>query len=198
MPNKHVAVRMPNKGGSVMKPAITIALASTVAAGLLVACSTAPSTKEGRDELLQNAMAERQAWNTLDPGMEAFAKKAYGFAFFPEVTKGGLVIGGAYGRGVVYEQGQHIGYADLTQGSFGLQAGGQTYNELIVLEDKAAMDRFKQSAFELGANTSVVIAQTGAAQSARFVNGVVVFVRPTAGAMAEAALAGQQITYVGK
>src|SRR5215510_13984323 len=175
-----------------------VVAALVVATGLLVSCSTAPTTSTEKDELTRKAMAERQEWNKLDPGIEALAKRSHGFAFFPEISKGGLVFGGAYGRGLVYEQGQHIGYADLTQGSFGLQAGGQTYSELIVLEDKAAMDRFKQSAFELGANTSVVIAQTGAAQSTRFVNGVVVFVRPTAGAMAEAALAGQQIMYVGK
>jgi lipid-binding SYLF domain-containing protein len=108
------------------------------------------------------------------------------------------VLGGAYGRRVVYEQGQHIGYADLTQASLGLQAGGQTYSELIVFENKTTMDRFKQKQLDFGANTSAVVANTGAAATARFVDGIVVFVRPTAGVMAEAALGGQQITYVPK
>ena len=120
--------------------------------GLLVGCSTAPPTTETKDELFKKAAAERQEWNKLDPQMEAFARKGYGFAFFPEVTKGGLGIGGAWGRGVVYEQGQHVGYADITAGSLGLQAGGQTYGELIVFENKAAMDRFKQNQFDFGAN----------------------------------------------
>jgi lipid-binding SYLF domain-containing protein len=122
-------------------------------------------------------------------------KKSHGFALFPGVTKGGLVIGGGYGHGVVYERGQHIGYADLTLGSFGLQAGGQTYSELIVFENQAAMDQFKQNKLDFGANASAVIVKTGTAANVRFVDGVAVLVRPTAGGMAEAALAGQRVTY---
>ena len=179
-------------------PTFTVVAAIVAGTGLLISCTTAPTTTTERDELSRKAMTERQEWNKLDPGVEALAKKSQGFAFFPEITKGGLVVGGAYGRGVVYEQGQLIGYADVTQGSFGLQAGGQTYSELIVFENKVAMERFKQNKIEFGANASAVIAKTGAAANARFVDGVAVFVRPTAGAMAEAALGGQRVTYVPK
>ena len=167
-----------------------------LATGLLVSCSTAPATKAEKDKIFKDGAASRQAWNKVDPGVEAFAKKGFGYALFPEIAKGGVGIGAAYGRGVVYEQGQHIGYADLTEGSLGLQLGGQTYSEMIVFENKAAMDRFKANQFNFGANASAVIAQTGTAASAQFVDGVAVFVRPITGAMAEAALGGQKITYV--
>jgi lipid-binding SYLF domain-containing protein len=166
--------------------------------GLLVGCSTAPTTPTARDELTHKAVAERDEWNRIDPGLEALAKKSEGYAFFPEITKGGLGVGGAYGRGVVFEQNQPIGYADVTQGSVGLQAGGQTYSELIVFENKAAMERFKKNQFEFGANASAILAKNGAAANARFVDGVAIFVRPVAGAMAEAAIAGQRVTYVAK
>ncbi len=99
---------------------ISIAHAVTAVAlvtGLLVACSTTPPTPEARDELFQRAEAEREEWKKVDPDMEAFVRKQHGFVFFPEITKAGVGFGGGYGRGVVYEQGQHIGYADLTQGS---------------------------------------------------------------------------------
>jgi lipid-binding SYLF domain-containing protein len=172
----------------------TVALAT----GLLFGCSTTPPTSQAKDELFRKAATERQEWNKLDPQMEAFARKGYGYALFPEVTKGGAGIGGGYGRGVVYEQGQHVGYADITQGSLGLQLGGQTYSELIVFENKAALDRFKQNKMDFAANASAVIAKTGAAANAQFVDGVAVFVRPIVGAMAEASLGGQRITYVPK
>lgn len=177
-----------------MHAATVIALAT----GLLVSCSTAPATKEERGALVKEAGASRQEWNKLDPGVEAFAKKGYGYAFFPEIGKGGVGIGGAYGRGVVYDQGRHIGYADLTEGSLGLQLGGQTYSELIVFENKAAIDRFKGNQFNFGANASAVIVEEGTATSTQFVDGVAVFVRPITGAMAEAALGGQKFTYVPK
>ena len=165
---------------------------------LLIGCSTAPTNTAERDALVQKAQAERSEWNRIDPGVEALARKSEGFAFFPEITKGGLGIGGAYGRGVVYERGQHVGYADVTQGSLGLQAGGQTYSEVIVFENAAALDRFKQNEMNFGANASAIIASNGASANARFVDGVAVFIRPITGAMAEASLGGQRTTYVPK
>jgi len=166
--------------------------------GLMVGCSTRSVTKEEGDMLMKSAEASRQEWNKIDPQFEAFAKKGYGYAFFPEITKGGLLVGGAHGRGVVYEKGQYIGYADLTQVSAGLQAGLQDYSELIVFENQGAMDKFKRNEFDFSANASAVYADKGAAANAQFVDGIAVFVRPMRGAMAEASLSGQQITYLPK
>jgi lipid-binding SYLF domain-containing protein len=179
-------------------PATVAAVVTVLVAGLLAGCSTTPSTKEAKDDLSRKAAAERQQWASLDPDIEPLVRKSQGFAFFPEILKGGVGVGGAYGRGVVYEQGQHIGYADLTQGSLGLQLGGQSYSELIVFADKAAMDRFKQGQIDFSANASAVVAKTGAAKNVRFVDGVAIFVRPTAGAMGEAVVAGQRVTYAPK
>jgi lipid-binding SYLF domain-containing protein len=170
----------------------------TLAMGFMIGCSTGSTTKEERDTLLKQSQVSRQEWNKVDPQLEAFAKKGQGFVFFPEITKGGLLVGGANGHGVVYEKGQQIGYAELTQVSVGFQAGGQTYSELIVFENQPAMDRFKRNEIDFGANASAVIAEKGAAASAQFIDGVAVFVKPTGGAMAEASLGGQKITYMGK
>jgi len=166
--------------------------------GLMACCSTGSVTKDEGDALLKRAQASRQEWDKVDPQLEAFAKKGYGYAFFPEITKGGLLFGGAHGRGVVYEKGQHIGYADLTQMSVGFQAGLQDYSQLIVFENQPAMEKFKRNEIDFSVNASAVYADKGAAAGAQFVGGVVVFVRPTRGAMAEASLAGQQITYLPK
>ena len=166
--------------------------------GLRVGCSTGSVTKDEGDALLERSQASRQEWNKVDPQLEAFAKKGYGYAFFQEITKGGLLVGGAHGRGVVYEKGQHIGYADLTQMSAGFEAGLQYYSQLIVFENQPALDKFKRNEIDFAASASAVYADTGAAMSAQFIDGVAVFVRPTRGAMAEASLGGQQITYLPK
>jgi lipid-binding SYLF domain-containing protein len=166
--------------------------------GLVAGCSTGSVSKEDGDALVKKAQASRQEWNKVDPQFEAFAKKGYGFAFFPEITKGGFVVGGAHGQGVVYEKGQHIGYAELTQMSVGFQAGFQDYSQLIVFENQAAMDRFKRNEIDFGANATAVVADKGTAMSAQFVDGMAVFVKPTKGAMVEASLAGQKITYLPK
>ena len=166
--------------------------------GLMAGCSTGSVSKEERDTLLKQAQASRQEWNKVDPQFEAFAKKGYGYAFFPEITKGGFVVGGARGQGVVYEKGQHIGYADLTQMSVGFQVGLHDYSQLIVFENQAAMERFKRNEIDFGANASAVVADKGAAMGAQFVDGVAVFIRPIGGAMAEASVGGQQIAYLPK
>jgi lipid-binding SYLF domain-containing protein len=174
------------------------AVVLAVATGLLVGCTTAPPSQESRNELIGQANAAMKEMGRVDPGVEPLARKGHGYALFPEVTKGGLGLGGAYGRGVVFEQGQHVGYADLILGSIGLQAGGQRYSELIVFENKAALDRFKQGRLDFAADASAIIARNGTAVNARFVDGVAVIVRPIEGAMAEAAAGGQQFRYVPK
>src|ERR1700757_2472753 len=60
-----------------------------------------------------------------------FFRSCYGYAVFPTVGKGGLVVGGAYGTGHVYAQGKYTGEASLTQLSVGLQAGGQAYSQIV-------------------------------------------------------------------
>ena len=67
--------------------------------GLVAGCSTGSVTKAEGDALFKQAQASRQEWNKVDPQFEAFAKKGYGFAFFPEITKGGFVVGGAQRSG---------------------------------------------------------------------------------------------------
>ena len=116
--------------------AFTVALMGLVI-GLTAGCATAPATQEAKDELVRRAAAALTAWDQAVPGIERFAKGNLGYVFFPEITKGGAGVGAAYGRGVVYARGQHVGYADLSLGSLGPQLGGQTYQELIVFADEA-------------------------------------------------------------
>jgi lipid-binding SYLF domain-containing protein len=174
------------------------AMVLAVATGLLVGCTTAPPSQESRNALLENATVAMQDMNRVDPGVEALVRKGYGYALFPEVVKAGLGFGGGYGQGVVYEQGQHIGYADLTLGSVGMQIGGQTFSELVVFENKAAMDRFKLSPVDFTAGVAAMILQNAAAVNATFIDGIAVVVRPITGAMAEATVGGQQVKYVPK
>src|SRR6266852_2596217 len=150
------------------------AMVLAAATALLVGCTAAPPTPESRNALVENATLTMQDMNRVDPGVEALVRKGYGYVLFPEVVKAGLGFGGGYGQGVVYEQGQHVGYADLTLGSVGAQIGGQTFSELIVFEKNAA------------------------AVNATFIDGIAVVVRPITGAMAEATVGGQQVKYVPK
>ena len=175
--------------------AIARTLGTLALAGWLAACSTAPPTGDARNVMVEQASATLRDMTREDPSLDEMVRKSYGYALFPEVTKGGLVFGGAYGRGVVYEQGQLAGYADLTAGSFGLQIGGQSYSELILFADKVALDRFKGGPIDIAADATAVILTTGAAANARYDEGIVVIIRPVAGAMAEASVGAQQVKF---
>jgi lipid-binding SYLF domain-containing protein len=138
-----IGSRNPFSEGGSMQSKTRAVVVIVLIMGLMAGCSTGSVTKDEGDALLKRSQASRQEWNKVNPQLEAFAKKGYGYAFFPEITKGGLLVGGAHGRGVVYEKGQHIGYADLTQMSAGFQAGLQDYSQLIVFENQAAMDKIQ-------------------------------------------------------
>ena len=104
-------------------------------------------------------------------------------------------MGGARGQGVLYERGRHTAYCDLTQATVGAQAGAQTFSELLVFESQAALDRFKAGQLAFAADASAVALQRGVATAnLPFVDGVAVVVSPITGAMAEAAIGGQQFT----
>jgi lipid-binding SYLF domain-containing protein len=171
------------------------ALVLTIVAGLLVGCATAPASRPEREALLTESVTALKRMSAEDPGVTALVKRGTGYALFPTVTKGGLVVGGARGQGVLYEQGRHTAYCDLTQATVGAQVGAQTFSELLVFENRSAVDRFKAGQLAFAADASAVALQRGVATAdVPFVDGVAVVVSPLTGVMVEAAVGGQQFT----
>lgn len=161
----------------------------------LAACATAPKTASGRRDLEVSAEATLQTMRTTDPGLSTLLQSARGYAVFPEIGKGGVVVGAAYGRGILYERGKQVGYVELNQGSFGAQLGGQTYSELIVFRGDFDIAKVKAGDFSLGANASAVALKSGASASATFNDGIAVFTLARGGLMAELTVSGQQLNY---
>jgi lipid-binding SYLF domain-containing protein len=130
-----------------------------------------------------------------DPGVQRFFDESYGYVVFPSVGKGGFIVGGAHGNGLVYEQGALVGKAELTQASIGLQAGGQSYVEVIFFEGKEDLHRFKTEDFEFSGQVSAVALNKGASADIDYSNGVAVVTKTKGGLMAEASLGGQKFDY---
>ena len=55
----------------------------------------------------------------------SFFENSYGYAVFPNIGKGGMGVGGAHGKGRVYEKGAYVGDTTMTQLTVGFQVGGQ-------------------------------------------------------------------------
>lgn len=161
----------------------------------LVSCETAPSTPEGKAELRsQSAESLRQA-EANDPSFAAMIRKSAGYAVFPSIGKGAVGIGGAYGKGDLYENGVLVGYCDMTQGTIGFQLGGQSYTEILVFETADAVQSFKSGKLRFDAQATAVALKSGAGANAKFANGVCVFTMNEAGLMYEASIGGQQFTF---
>lgn len=159
-------------------------------------CTSPEVTSEGdRGVLASQSSAAMDAFRHADPTLTDLMDKAVGYAVFPEVGKVGFVVGGSYGKGEVFEKGTKIGTADITQATFGLQIGGQAFSELILFMRQQDMDAFKSKDWDMAANVSAVAIKSGAAATADTSKGVVVFVRTTGGAMAEAAVGGQRFRF---
>jgi lipid-binding SYLF domain-containing protein len=145
-----------------------------------------------------------------------FFSTAYGYAVFPTIGKGGLIVGGAHGSGHVYEKGKYIGNTSVTQISVGFQAGGQAYSQIVFFEDKRALDEFTNGNFEFEAGVSAVAitaaasanagtqgADAGASGGKRdattvgsaYYKGIKVFTIVKGGAMYQATVAGQKFTF---
>jgi lipid-binding SYLF domain-containing protein len=118
----------------------------------------------------QLAADSRKALDQLDrsnPGARALGAKAKGILVFPEVTKGGFMVGGMGGNGALIRSDGTIREFYQTAGlSYGLQAGVQKYGYALFLMDDDAMRNLNRSdGWEIGSSPSLVIVDQGMATS---------------------------------
>lgn len=150
------------------------------------------------------------------PTVQPFMQSAYGYAFFPSIGQGGLIVGGSYGKGEVYAMGKLVGTAVIVKTSFGFQAGGGSYSELIFFQDKRAYENFitgkmdfSFAASAVGAGVSTAAATgskgdlattstgrtTGTQKVKGYQNGLRVFVHVTGGLQVGATVANQKVKF---
>jgi len=137
--------------------ALTSAMAMTVAN---------PALAAGAKDLDRDAM---QALNTLyasHPVAEILSKNAKGILVFPNIIKAGLVFGGSYGEGVLLKGAAVTDYYNSITGSWGLQAGAQSYAYAVFLMTDAAVSYLeKTNGWEIGVGPTVVLVDEGVARN---------------------------------
>ena len=94
------------------------------------------------------------------------SKVAKGILVFPNVIKGGLIVGGQYGVGALREGGKSVGYYNTAAASYGLQAGAQSFGYAMFFMAESALEYLKKSSgWEIGVGPSVVVVDAGTARS---------------------------------
>jgi lipid-binding SYLF domain-containing protein len=168
-----------------------------VATMAMVGCeSNSPNSAANGVDLNNKGQIALKGMTAQDPHLQDLINNSVGYVIFPEVGQGAVGIGGASGQGVVYQNGRPIGTVKLTQVSVGLDLGGQTYSELIVLQDDKALNRITNDSLEFGAQTHATFVKAGAAAATQFDNGVAVFLLPKGGLEVGAAVSGQKFHFI--
>jgi lipid-binding SYLF domain-containing protein len=166
------------------------------------------------------AQRDRDDTETLEifrniPQVAPYFNSAYAYAVWPRIARGGFFVGGSRGRGQIFVGGQKAGTSTLVEASIGLQAGGQTYRQIIFFQDQAAYESFARDSFEFdaqaqavavtasaeaGAGTTGARASAGAgspntAAGGGYNKGMQIFTIAEGGLMYKATIAGQRYNY---
>lgn len=170
-----------------------VAILMFVTSAMPVNAGWDPDKKGGE---VQRARDTITAFKKRDASLDKFFKNAYGYAVFPSIGKGGFIVGGAHGNGIVFNNaGTVVGKVSMSQGTIGAQIGGQKFSEIIFLGTKEAFEKFTQNKVEFAAQATAVAATAGAGKNANYSNGVAIFSMHRAGFMAEAVIGGQQFEF---
>ena len=141
-------------------------LAGVLGWGMLAASAGLTLAATGPEIRANSEQTLTELYNTT-PAARELGRRAKGILVFPEITKGGIGIGGAYGEGSLWRGGQLIGYYSVGAGSVGLTLGAQKFSQVVMFMTQEALDKFVASkGWEAGVDGSVVAIDEGTAGSA--------------------------------
>lgn len=144
-----------------------------------------------------------QALNKLykaNPTAKAISEKAVAVLVFPSIVKAGLIFGGAYGEGVLKDGAKFDSYYNSLTGSWGLQAGAQSYGYAVFLMNRKAVNYIHESkGFEIGVGPTVVVVDEGIAKNlstSTLKDDAYAFIFDQSGLMAGISIEGTKITQI--
>jgi lipid-binding SYLF domain-containing protein len=134
-----------------------------------VAVSFAPAVAlaaTDRAELERDARAALQQLYASEPRAAELGRKARAILVFPKIVKAGFMIGGQSGTGVLFQKGRAVGYYRISAGSFGLQAGAQSFSYALFFMTAESLAYLQKSdGWAIGSGPSVVVLDKGMAKS---------------------------------
>jgi len=142
---------------------LTLVFAATSIVSMSVMNQASAATAEDLDK------DSRQALQTLyeaQPVAETLSRTARAVLVFPNIIKAGLVFGGSYGEGELIEGSKVVDYYNSVTGSWGLQAGAQSYGYAVFLMTDKAIQYVKDTkGWEIGVGPTVVVVDEGVAKN---------------------------------
>jgi len=152
------------------------------------------------EELNKEADQSLQTLYKTNPVAADISKKAKAVLVFPKIIKAGLVFGGSYGEGVLFKGSHVAGYYNSVSGSWGWQAGAETYSYVVFLmSDKAVKYLDKSKGWEIGVGPTVVVVNEGVAKnlsSTTLKDDAYAFISDQQGLMASLSIEGTKISHI--
>jgi lipid-binding SYLF domain-containing protein len=134
------------------------------------------------------------------PAAEILRKEAKGILVFPNIVKGGLIVGAHFGKGALRKGGSTAGYYSSMAASYGLQAGVQSFGYVMFFMNEKALEYLDNSeGWEVGVGPSIVVMDEGTGKSLTTTTGrsdVYAFIFSQQGLMAGLGLQGSKITKI--
>lgn len=102
----------------------------------------------------------------------AIMEKAEGIAVFPSLIKGGIVVGGQRGRGILSARDTKNGgwsspaFLTITGGSIGAQFGAQAIDLVLVINNQRGLEQLVKNQFKIGADAAATAGPVGRDASA--------------------------------
>lgn len=168
----------------------------------LTACqSTGGKLASSAADIRRDSNAALQQLYANNPEARHLARRAKGILVFPGVVKAGFLVGAQVGTGgALFKNGRTAGYYNIVAGSYGLQAGVQSFNYALFFMDNASLNYLNQSeGWEIGVGPSVVLVDEGVARSLTTTtaqSGVYAFIFGQKGLMAGLGLQGSKISRI--
>lgn len=137
-----------------------LALAATTLMGSRVALAASAAESD------PDADVGLKKFSDTVPGGKVLAARARSILVFPNIVKGGFIIGAQYGDGALRKNNQSVGYYNTVAASYGLQAGVQTFGyALFFMTDAALAYLHSSDGWEIGVGPSIVVVEAGTART---------------------------------
>ncbi len=176
----------------------TILVGGVVAASLAVASYSA--TAASKASISAKAQSALTSLYQKVPSTKTLGAKACAILVFPEVTKAGFLVGGQHGDGALLQGGKAVAYYSTSGGSFGLQAGAQSYGYAMFFMTEKALEQLDNAdGWEIGTGPTVVLIDEGKAKNittTTMKDDIYAFVFGQKGLMAGIGIEGSKITKI--
>ncbi|NOT39134.1 MAG: lipid-binding SYLF domain-containing protein [Alphaproteobacteria bacterium] len=180
-------------------PVRNILFAATAALALSLPAA-AHGERYSRANLTTESEHALQKLYRSEPFAETIAQQAKAILVFPSIVRAGFVFGGSFGEGVLFYPDQHTQYYNSLSGSWGLQAGIQSYGyALFLMNDRALEYLDKSDGWELGVGPTIVVVNAGVAKNLTTTtlnDDVYAFTFDQEGLMAGLAIEGSKISEI--